>query len=481
LIQISDQFADLRHSKPISWSKALTVLAPTRPRPTPELIAKYDGRAPRYTSYPTAVQFTPQVQEDTYRTWLEALPAGDAVSLYVHVPFCSRLCWYCGCNTRAVNRHEPIGEYVRYLLREMGMLEAALPTKLGASALHFGGGTPNMLAIEELDAIVAELRRMFDFEDGAEIAAELDPASLTRDWVLAAGRNGLNRASLGVQTLDPKVQEAVNRRESYEEIAECVAALREIRVRSLNLDLMYGLPYQTTENVLATVDKVLTFKPERLALFGYAHVPWMKSHQQLIKEDALPGPAARLDQSESAAERLQREGYVRIGIDHFALPTDELAIAHAEARLRRNFQGYTTDEARTLLGVGVSAIGSLPQGYVQNIAQEVGWRAAIDAGKLPIARGVEVTAEDRFRGEIIERLMCDFAVNLSAVCARHGRQVSELASALEKLAPFEADGLVEVKGDKVAITDLGRILVRSAAACFDAYFAPEAVRHSKAL
>ncbi|MFA7648341.1 MAG: radical SAM protein, partial [Phenylobacterium sp.] len=189
----------------------MTVLAPTRPRPTPELIAKYDGRAPRYTSYPTAVQFTPQVQEDTYRTWLEALPAGDAVSLYVHVPFCSRLCWYCGCNTRAVNRHEPIGEYVRYLLREMGMLEAALPTKLGASALHFGGGTPNMLAIEELDAIVAELRRMFDFEDGAEIAAELDPASLTRDWVLAAGRNGLNRASLGVQTLDPKVQEAVNR------------------------------------------------------------------------------------------------------------------------------------------------------------------------------------------------------------------------------------------------------------------------------
>lgn len=461
----------------------MTVLAPVRavPRPTPELIARYDGRAPRYTSYPTAVQFTPQVEEATYRQWLQALPAEEAVSLYVHIPFCSRLCWYCGCNTRAVNRHEPIGEYVRYLLREIGMLEAALPGPLRASALHFGGGTPNMLAIEELDAIVAELRRVFGFEADAEIAAELDPASLTRDWVLAAGRNGMTRASLGVQTLDPKVQEAVNRRETYEEIAVCVAALREIRVRSLNLDLMYGLPYQTTENVLATVDRILTFKPERLALFGYAHVPWMKSHQQLIKEQALPGPAERLDQSESAAERLQAEGYVRIGIDHFALPTDELAVAHAERRLRRNFQGYTTDAASTLLGVGVSAIGSLPQGFVQSIAQEVGWRAAVDEGRLPVARGVAVTDDDRFRGEIIERMMCDFAVDLAAICHKHGREVADLAPALEKLAPFEEDGLVVIDGARVTITDQGRILVRSVSACFDAYFAPEAVRHSKAL
>ncbi|HEY9217054.1 MAG TPA: oxygen-independent coproporphyrinogen III oxidase [Phenylobacterium sp.] len=453
----------------------------TATRPTQQLIAKYDGRAPRYTSYPTAVQFTPEIDAGCYRTWLAELPTVEAVSLYVHVPFCSRLCWYCGCNTRAVNRREPIREYVQYLLREVAMLQAALPSALQASAIHLGGGTPNMLSTDEMEAIFGALGGAFRIEVGAEIAAELDPASLTREWVLAAGRLGLNRASLGVQTLDAKVQAAVNRHESVEQIAACVAALREIQVRSLNLDLMYGLPHQTRANVLDTVEKVLTFRPERLALFGYAHVPWMKSHQKLLDEGALPGPAERLDQSESAAERLVAEGYVQIGIDHFALPTDELAIAFANRRLRRNFQGYTTDEARTLLGVGVSAIGSLPQGYVQNIAQEVGWRAAIDGEELPIARGVRKTEEDRFRGEIIERLMCDFAVDLAAACRRHGRSMAELDAALVRLEPFIDDQLVRLEGGRLVITDAGRILVRSVSACFDAYFEPQAVRHSKAL
>lgn len=450
-------------------------------RPTPELIARYDGRAPRYTSYPTAVQFTPVVDAPTYRRWLAELPPEEAVSLYVHVPFCSRLCWYCGCNTRAVNRPEPIGEYVQYLLREVAMLREALPAKLAGSGVHFGGGTPNMLSVEELAAVFAALRTAFDLAEGAEIAAELDPASLRREWVQAAGRHGLNRASLGVQTLDPQVQAAVNRPQSYELVSDCVGWLRQAGVTSLNLDLMYGLPHQTTENVLSTVDKVMTFRPERLALFGYAHVPWMKSHQKLIDEGALPGPAERLDQSECAAERLQAEGYARIGIDHFALPDDDLAVANRDGRLRRNFQGYTTDCAATLLGVGVSSIGALPQGYVQSIAQEVGWRAALDAGELPVARGVRVTPEDRFRAEIIGRLMCDFGVDLPSVCDRHGRPLDELAAALARLAPFIADGLVEVEAGQVRVTELGRMLVRSVSACFDAYFEPEAVRHAKAI
>lgn len=462
---------------------ALNVKTPVRavPRPTPELIARYDGRAPRYTSYPTAVQFTPEVDAAAYRRWLSDLPANEAVSLYVHVPFCSRLCYYCGCNTRAVTRPEPIGEYVQYLLREIAMLREALPAQLAGSGVHFGGGTPNMLSVSELAAIFAALRQAFDLQEGAEIAAELDPASLTREWVQAAGSHGLNRASLGVQTFDPKVQAAVNRPQSYELVGTGIGWLRQVGVTSLNLDLMYGLPHQTTENVLSTIDKVMTFQPERLALFGYAHVPWMKSHQKLIDEGALPGPAERLDQSEGAAERLQAEGYVRIGIDHFALPDDELAVAERDGRLRRNFQGYTTDCAATLLGVGVSSIGALPQGYVQNIAQEVGWRAKLDAGDLPVARGVDVTSEDRFRAEIIERLMCDFAADLPSLCRKHGWTIDILRPSLDRLTPFIEDGLVEVDAGQVTVTELGRVLVRSVSASFDAYFEPDAVRHAKAI
>ena len=446
-----------------------------------ELIAKYDGRAPRYTSYPTAVQFTPQVDAATYRGWLAALPLADPVSLYLHIPFCARLCWYCGCNTRAVNRREPVSDYVQNLVAEAGLLQAALPGRLPANAIHLGGGTPNMLAPEDMDAIFGALRRIFDLTPDAEVAAELDPAVLTREWVRAAAGHGLTRASLGVQNLAPQVQAAVNREETFEEIARCVGWLREFAVASINLDLMYGLPHQTTANTLTTVDKIVSLRPERLALFGYAHVPWMKPHQQLIDETALPGAAERLDQSEAAAERLVSEGYVRIGLDHFALPTDSLVAAQREGRLRRNFQGYTTDSARTLLGLGASSIGSLPQGLAQNIAQELPWRSAVAAGDLPIARGVAVTGEDRFRAEIIERLMCDLAVDLAAVCARHGRTLGDLAAELSALRDLAEDGLLVLRDGRLTVTDLGRLVVRSVCAVFDTYFAPEAGRHSRAL
>jgi oxygen-independent coproporphyrinogen-3 oxidase len=446
-----------------------------------QLIAKYDGRAPRYTSYPTAVQFTPQVTADTYRGWLAELPQNDPVSLYLHIPFCARLCWYCGCNTRAVNTHQPIGDYVQLMLQELSMLRAALPGRLKADAVHLGGGTPNMLTPHELAGIVGGLRDAFDLDPAVEIAAELDPAVLTRDWVSAAAALGLNRASLGVQNLDQQVQQAVNRRETFDEIAACVGWLREAGVRSINLDLMYGLPHQTVDNTIATVDAVLRLRPERLALFGYAHVPWMKAHQQLIHEAALPGPAERLDQSEAAADRLIGEGYVRIGLDHFALPQDALALAAREGRLHRNFQGYTADAAPTLLGLGASAIGSLPQGYVQNISQELGWRAAVSKHDLPIARGVATAPDDRFRGEIIERLMCDLEVDLAAVCARHGRTLADLADELAVLDGFERDGLVRHDGVDLMVTEPGRVLVRSVCAVFDTHLSPDAQRHSKTL
>lgn len=450
-------------------------------RPTAELIAKYDGRAPRYTSYPPATQFSPEVGVETYAKWLQNLPIDQAVSLYLHIPFCARLCWYCGCNTRAVNRHEPVGDYVRLLLDEIDLLAAALPGRLPAGAIHFGGGTPNMLSTGEVEAILDRLGQVFALTADVDVAIEMDPAVLTEDWVRAAAGRGMNRASLGVQNLTPEVQAAVNRRDTFEHIAACVAWLRQAGVGSINLDLMYGLPHQTTANTLTTLDQLLPLRPERLALFGYAHVPWMKSHQQLIDETALPGSQARLDQSETAAERLVTEGYVRIGLDHFALPDDPMAKAQTAGTLRRNFQGYTTDPAATLLGMGASAIGCLPQGFVQNAAHELTWRAAVKDGRLPVARGVEISDEDRFRAEIIERLMCDFCVDLSAVCARHGRRPGDLAVELARLAPFVTDGLAWIGDAQIEVLPPGRLLVRSIAAVFDAYFNAESQRHAKAI
>ncbi|WP_312164514.1 oxygen-independent coproporphyrinogen III oxidase [Phenylobacterium sp.] len=459
----------------------MTAHALQDPQALADLIARYDGRAPRYTSYPTAVQFTPQVGEAAYRRWLAELPAHEPVSLYMHVPFCARLCWYCGCNTRAVNRHEPVAAYVGKLLDEIRLLGQALPSRPPANALHFGGGTPNMLSPAELDVLFAALGQVFDLSADIEVATEIDPPALTREWVRAAAAHGLRRASLGVQNLSPEVQAAVDRKGTIEEAARCVGWLREAGVASINLDLMYGLPHQTTANTLATIDAVLSLRPERLALFGYAHVPWMKSHQQLIAEEALPGPAERLDQSERAAERLVAEGYVRIGLDHFALPDDELAVALAEGRLRRNFQGYTTDAARTLIGMGASAIGGFPQGYVQNLTRELDWRAALERGELPVARGVTLTEEDRFRGEIIERLMCDFAVDLRVACARHDRSLADLALILARLEPFRREGLIEAEGGQVRVVGAGRLVIRSICAAIDEYFDAQQGRHAKAL
>lgn len=438
-----------------------------KPRIDHDLVLRYDANTPRYTSYPTAAQFTSAVDAATYGRWLTELPAAP-VSLYLHVPFCSRLCWYCGCNTRVVNRRDPVDAYVQRLMREIVLVGERLPARLSAAALHLGGGTPNMLSPDALAAVHEALGAAFALVQDLEFAAELDPAGLSAEWVAAAGRLGLNRASLGVQTLSPKVQAAVNRRETYEEVAACIGWLRSAGVRSVNLDLMYGLPFQTSADIEDTLDKVLRLAPERLALFGYAHVPWMKAHQQLIDSSALPGPTERLDQAETAAARLAEAGYVRIGIDHYALPGDTLAQRNADGGVRRNFQGYTTDGADTLLGFGASAIGKLPQGYVQNSAQELGWGAALDQGQLPTARGVVLTAEDRFRGELIERLMCDLSVDLEAVCIRHGRAVGDLDVEIDRLVPFLADGVVRLDAGRVFITPRGRPFVRAVAAVFDA-------------
>lgn len=436
---------------------------------------------PRYTSYPTAPHFGPAVDEGVYRAWLAGLDPSAAVSLYTHIPFCDSMCWFCGCYTKIVGRYEPIREYLATLHREIGLLAAALPARLKARHLHWGGGSPTMLRPEDWLALMARLRADFDVAADAEIAVELDPRETTEAYVAALARVGVNRVSIGVQDFDPVVQAAINRHQPFAVVERVCGWLRAHGIERINLDLMYGLPHQTVARVLAMVERAVSLAPSRIALFGYAHVPWMKSHQKLIDEAALPGAVERWRQFTAASRRLGELGFLAIGLDHFARADDGLARALAAGRLRRNFQGYTTDDATTLLGLGASAIGSLPQGYVQNTAPLRDYARAIGEGRLPTARGVALRADDRLRRRVIEALMCELAVDLDAVCAEAGADVHGLLAALPKLTPLIADGLARLDGRRLAVTEAGRPFVRLIAAAFDAYLETGQARHSRAV
>jgi oxygen-independent coproporphyrinogen-3 oxidase len=436
--------------------------------------------APRYTSYPTALQFTADVDADTYGAWLSEI-GSEPVSLYAHVPFCRRLCWYCGCSTQATSRAEPISAYVGTLLREIDAVADTIGRRLPATSLHFGGGSPDTLAPDELEAVVTRLASRFDLASGAEIAAEIDPANVSQAWVAAAGRLGFSRMSLGVQTFAPHVQAAINRPQSFEAVSRVVGWLREAGVPSINFDLMYGLPRQTLADVEATLEAALSLRPDRLAVFGYAHVPWARAHQKLIADEDLPDAAARLEQADAAAERLAREGYVRIGLDHFALPSDPLSLAFAAGRIHRNFQGYTTDQAATLIGFGPSAISRLVQGYAQNAAATADWMRAVAAGRLATARGLVFQADDPLRAELIEQMMCYGETDLARAARRWGARPSALAAEREGIEQYRALGLLEVDGDHVRLTPLGRPLVRTVCTLFDRHFSADARRHSAAI
>jgi oxygen-independent coproporphyrinogen-3 oxidase len=443
------------------------------------LAAKYDGNVPRYTSYPTAPHFHKGISEADYRTWLSEIDRTRPVSLYLHIPFCSQLCWYCGCNTRVVNSNKPVSAYVDALLHEIALTAEAIGGPLQVEALHFGGGTPNILTPDDLDRIFGMLRRFFSFTPDAEIAMEIDPRELTPAFVAAARRNGLNRASVGVQDIDEAVQNAINRQQPWDVTEAAVRSLRDAGVPSVNVDLLYGLPHQTEATVMQTMERMIELEPDRIALFGYAHVPWMKPAQKLLPEDAMPDSPSRHAQQTSAARMLENAGYVRIGLDHFARPTDPMAKALAAGDVRRNFQGYTTDGADTMIGFGASAIGKSHGGYVQNMTAVVEWRAAIGADRLPVARGIALSEDDRLRGAIIERLMCSFRIDLSDFADRPGLAGDRLQSELTRLQPYIDDELLVRDGLSLVVTEAGRPFVRTMAAVFDRYLGKSAARHSK--
>jgi oxygen-independent coproporphyrinogen-3 oxidase len=412
---------------------------------------------------------------------LEALPRHEAVSLYVHVPFCSSLCWFCGCHTRVVNSYSPIAGYVDTLLRELELVGRVLGATHRLTHLHFGGGSPTLLSPGDIARLTDNIRDGFIIDADTEFAVEIDPRGVDQEKITALAKAGLTRASLGVQDVNPAVQRAVNRWQPETVTRKAVERLREAGITKLNIDLMYGLPKQTAADVERTVDSIAALTPQRVAVFGYAHVPEMKGHQRLINDADLPGAEERMRQYETAHAALVARGYQAIGLDHFALPDDPLAMALGAGKLARNFQGYTTDVAPALIGVGASAISSLPQGYAQNAAAAPEYRAKISTGAFATVRGRALTEDDRLRRAVIERLMCDLTVDLEAVASNHGASARTFATDVESLAPLKRHGLVHVDGHRVTIPEDKRTAVRLVCAVFDAYLPSGGTRHSLAV
>lgn len=426
---------------------------------------------PRYTSYPTAPHFTGDVGPQNHAAWLSALGAWANLSLYLHVPFCPALCFYCGCTTKATRRPEPVAAYVARLEREIELVAARAG---GRTVTHiaWGGGTPSLVGGEALQRLYDRIGEAFDLDRLAEHAFELDPREVDEEIADALAAIGVDRVSLGVQDFSAHVQRAIGRVQPFGTVERAVRLLREAGVSSVNLDLMYGLPHQSERDVRRTARLATLLGPERLALFGYAHVPWMRPNQKMIDDKDLPGAAERLQQAEAAREVLLANGYAAVGLDHFARPNDPLARAAAAGHLHRNFQGYTVDAADALIGLGASSISRFPQGFTQNAPDAASYMRAIDAGQFATVRGIAFTPEDIARGAYIERLMCDLQVDLDT---------PTFDEAAPRLASLAADGLVTIEGHHVAMTATGRPFVRLAAAALDARLQQSAARHSAAV
>lgn len=451
-----------------------------------DLIARYDTRVPRYTSYPTAPHFHPGVDSVVYADWLARLPRDTALSLYLHVPFCDRLCLYCGCHTSVARHEHPKRLYAQSLADEIKLLASSLGHRARVTQIHWGGGTPTALPDDSLLMLMQELHSHFDVAVDAEIAIELDPTTLSAAKLETLARMGVTRASLGVQDFAEDVQKAIGRMQSFEQTQDAAIALRALGATSINLDLIYGLPCQTEESVERTARQALALQPDRAAVFGYAHVPWMKKHQALMPDSTLPGALERLRQERTIRTILEQEGrMLPVGLDHYACMGDTMAKAALDGTLQRGFQGYTTDDAPLLLGLGASAIGSLPQGYVQNQPRIPLYQEAIRQGRFAISRGVALTVDDRVRRAVIERIMCDLSVDLSAIASSFDMCVENLLADAEPLAGYVADGLVEWNGSALRVTARGRPFVRNVAALFDAYLgqmqSAQPLRHSRAV
>ena len=438
----------------------------------------FDARVPRYTSYPTAPHFGGGVGSGTFTKWIEAIPAHSSISLYLHIPFCRRLCWFCACRTQGSASDDPVIAYAKMLQSEIALLARHLPSGVTLSRLHWGGGTPTMLSPGLIRDVAGAILDVVPLARGAEFSVEIDPNEIDEARLDALIAAGMNRASIGVQDFDAQIQKAIGREQGFELTRDVVAMIRARGVSSLNADIQFGLPHQTKAKIADSVGKLLSFSPDRVALYGYAHVPWMSKRQQMIPSDAMPTPQERLGLYEMAQALFLTHGYQEIGIDHFAKPTDALAVAARTGHLRRNFQGYTDDVAQTLVGLGASSISRFPQGYAQNASGTSAHTKAIRGGQFSTHRGHVFSGEDHLRARIIEALMCDFTVE-QAELAGFGIAPDKVEALLAKVAAA-FDGMVVLDDAALTILPKGRPLARMIARGFDAYDQSKA-QHSAAI
>lgn len=449
-----------------------TQAPPTPWTVTAELLERYDRAGPRYTSYPTAVEFHPGVDADEYdrRLRIADSDADAPLSLYMHLPFCEHRCLFCGCNVIISPDKTRATPYLELLRRELGLLAERLTTRRSLSQVHLGGGTPTYFSPEELTRLLGDVFSIFKPLANAELAVEIDPRVTHREHIDALADLGFNRVSLGVQDVDPRVQEAIGRIQTVEETAEIIEHARARGYTGINVDLIYGLPNQVPEEFANTVDTVIDMGIDRSAVYSFAYVPWIHGQMKRLTPNELPDRRTKLSIFAVARERFLAAGYEAIGMDHFAKPEDELARAKREGRLKRNFQGYCVVPADDVLGMGISAIGDIAGAYVQNAKKLSGYQEALEAGRLPIERGVALTPDDRLRRHVIHSLMCNFAIDIPAVEQRFDISFSDyFAEDIALLAEHEQTGMVSIASDAIRATDLGQVFVRNLAMCFDSY------------
>lgn len=439
----------------------------------------FDARVPRYTSYPTAPHFSEAVGPAQFSDWIEAIPAGSAISLYMHVPFCRRLCWFCACRTQGTHSDNPVRAYAEVLLAELKMLKDRLAPGVTLSRLHWGGGTPTMLPPDMMRRLADAVFEVVPMGEGAEFSVEIDPMECDAARLDALAQSGMNRASIGVQDFDPEIQQIIGREQSYEDTKRAVEMIRERGITSLNADILYGLPNQTNARISETVQKLLSLSPDRVALYGYAHVPWMARRQTMIPTDQLPTPQQRLGLYDTARKLFVWDGYDEIGIDHFARPHDGLSVALKAGKLKRNFQGYTDDQAQVLVGLGASSVSKFPQGFAQHVSGTSDYTRAVRDGRFPTHRGHVFTAEDKLRSRMIEQLMCEFRIDAAEMVQSFDVTPTRLAQMFDDAAKVFGD-MVEITPEGLYVPEKGRPLTRMIARIFDAYDLSKA-GHSSAI
>lgn len=434
---------------------------------------KYDKPGPRYTSYPTAPQFNESFKAEHYLDEIIKTNYGGNLpdlSLYYHLPYCDTLCYFCGCNMIITRNRDRVKEYVGYVKKEMDLLRSYLLPDRKVTQLHWGGGTPTHLNPDEIDDLASYIQASFNFKDNSENGCEIDPRGLTKAHLEALRKNGFNRISMGVQDFNEKVQKATNRIQPEDITRQAVSWIRELGFQSLNLDLIYGLPFQSVETFVETVDKIVDISPDRIAVFNYAHVPWMKKHMALIHAEDLPVPEEKLNILKMTIEKLTSAGYVFIGMDHFAKPNDDLAIALKEKKLYRNFQGYSTNADADLYAMGITAISQLQKIYTQNFKTEKEYYNSLDQETLPIVKGYRLNEDDELRRFVIMRIMCDFELNFRTVQENFKIDFKKyFAWGLSNLKEMETDELLTINDNGIKVTEMGRLLIRNIAMNFDGY------------